>query len=270
MKQPGFSHRVADEDYAYLSGFLKARESRFLKSVDFVTLSRLMTLQELIDILPKFGYRITHDGQDPVVFEHLLWKNFLDELSSMDRLEPEPFLVPYLDAFRKILFWKSDDQVFLNFISLSKNGTDLTMELARLVVDRFNFFEKIRAIHDQSNHWHFEKEGHFTSKTIDQLYDSSFQSRDLSLSYIPWKQFFDNESPVKEFDFDFTTRLDTYWKSIILKSLQLATYQTYGLDYCVSYFVKWILEMEAITKVYFTLRFGLHFDLREELYLHVR
>lgn len=270
MKQHGIAHRVAEEDYTYLSGFLKAREIRFLKASDFVTLSRLMTLQELIDILPKFGYRITHNGQDPVVFERLLWKNFEDELNSMDRLEPEPFLVPYLDAFHKILFWKSDDQVFSNFISLSKNGTDLTIELASLVVDRFNFFEKVRSIHDQSTHWHFEEEGHFSKETIDQLFDSSFQSRDLSLTYQSWKQFIDKESPVKEFDFDFTTRLDTYWKSIVEKSLQLASYQTYGLDYCISYFVKWILEMEAITKVYFTLRFGLHFDLREELYLHVR
>jgi hypothetical protein len=229
-----------------------------------------MTLQELIDILPKYGYRITHDGQDPVVFEHCLWKNFENELSSIDRLEPEPFLLSYLDAFRKILFWKSNDQDFLNFITLSKNGTDLTRELARLVVDRFNFFEKIRSIHDQSSHWHFEKDGHFTSEIIDQLYDSSFQSRDLSLDYKPWKKFLDKESPVKEYDFDFTIRLDTYWKSIMESSFQLASYQTYGLDYCISYFVKWILEMEAITKVYFTLRFGLHYDLREELYLHVR
>jgi hypothetical protein len=270
MKLHGFAHRAVEEDYAYLSGFLKAREVRFLKAADYTTLSRLMTLQELIDILPKFGYRVSNHGQDPVVFEGSLWKNFLEELSSMDRLEPEPFLVPYLDAFRKILFWKSDDQVFSSFITLSKNGTDLTKELARLVVDRFNFFEKIRALHDKSTDWHFEKEGHFSQETIDQLFDSSFQSLDLSINYAPWKHFIDIESPIKEFNFDFTTRLDTYWKSIMETSFHLASYQTYGLDYCISYFVKWILEMEAITKVYFTLRFGLHYDLREELYLHVR
>jgi vacuolar-type H+-ATPase subunit C/Vma6 len=270
MNLTSFSHRVAEEDYTYLSGFLKARELRFLKPNDYVTMSRLMTLEDFFEFLPKFGYSVKSIEMDPVVFEKKLWKVFEDDLTSLSSLEPEPCLNPYLDSFRKILFWKSDEVVFTRFLSISKNGTDLTRYISMLVIDRFNFFEKLRSNHDKNSKWIFIDGGHFTKSNLDQLIDSSFQTLDLGTSYGAWRTFIDKESPVKQFDFEFTIRFETFWRSILQQSYQQAYYQTYGLDYTISYFLKWILEIEAILKVYFTLRFGLNFDLREELYLHVR
>jgi hypothetical protein len=125
-------------------------------------------------------------------------------------------------------------------------------------------------MHDQSADWLYQPEGNLSKETINQLFDSSFLSIELGTSYDAWKTFIEKESPVEKFDFNFTTRLDSFWKLALFKSYQESYYKIYGLDYCISYFLKWILEIEAITKVYFTLRFSLHFDLREELYLHVR
>jgi hypothetical protein len=270
MNLKEFSHHLPEEDYTYLSGFLKAREMRFLKTADFITMSRFMTLRELFDFLPKFGYSIHSIELDPVVFENYLWKSFDEELTGLVRTEPEPFLSGYLKSLRKIIFWKAEKTDFPNFLTLSKQGTDFTVYISSLLIDRFNFFEKIRSIHDQASDWHFESEGHFTKEIINQLFDSSFQSIDIGVSYGSWKHFIDKESPVKDFDFSFTSRLDLYWKATLEQTYQSVYYQTYGLDYCISFFLKWILEIEAITKVYFTLRFSLHYDLREELYLHVR
>lgn len=266
----GFSHHITEEDYTYLSGYLKARELRFLKPVDFTSMSRFMTLGELFDFLPKFGYAVKNIEMDPVFFEKSLWNMFEEDLKNLSSLEPEPYLNPYLDSFRKVLFWKSDELIFTKFLDISKNGTDLTRNISMLVIDRFNFFEKLRSFHDKTSQWNFISGGHFTKDNIDQLFDSSFQSIDLGASYGVWRPFIDKESPVVDFNFDFTIRLESFWRSMLQQSYQHAYYQTYGLDYTISYFLRWILEIEAITKVYFTLRFGLNFDLREELYLHVR
>jgi vacuolar-type H+-ATPase subunit C/Vma6 len=264
------SHYLAEEDYTYLSGFLKAKEVRFLKTADFVTMSRFMALQELFEFLPKFGYHVKANELDPITFENNLWESFEADLAGINRLEPEPFLSNYLENLQKIFFWKPDLSSFSTFATLSKHGSDFTRKILGLVIDRYNFFEKIRSIHDQSSSWIFENGGFLTKNTIDQLFDSSFQSLDLGISYDVWKEFIDKESPVQEFDFSFTSRLDVYWKSTLEEAYLKVYYQTYGLDFCISYFLKWMLEIEAITKVYFTLRFSLHNDLREELYLHVR
>lgn len=270
MKTNQLFHHLAEEDYAYLSGFLKARESRFLSVSDFITISRFMELQEFIDFLPQHQYKINSNYTDPVHFEESLWKSFYNELNDIARVEPEPFLLPFINAFQKLLFWKSSNEVFISFRELSNNGTELTKNIAHSLIDRYNFFEKIRSLNDASLDWDFETGGKVTKQSINQLFDSHFHDIEIGDVYLNWKPFVIQESSVKTFDFNFTNRLDTFWKALLDSYIKTTTYQTYGLDYCISYFVRWALEIEAIMKVYFTLRFGLHFDLREELYLNAR
>jgi len=270
MTLPISSHSVPPEDYAYLSGFLKARETRFFKKEDFIAISRLMNLSEFLDYMNKHGYKILSSVEDPAIFEDYLWIPFKNEIASVEKLAPEEYLITFVTLFRKILFWKRDDLLLSDFKLLSKNGTSLTLLLSKLVIDRFNFFEKIRSILNKTIDWSFEEGGNLDQTLINAIFDTYLKSIDISKQYYTWKPFFEKECNLKQYDFDFMNRLDSFWKSIIETSLITAYWQTYGLDYCISYFVKWFLEIESLTKVFFTLRFGLHFDLREELYLHVR
>lgn len=270
MTLPISSNTVPPEDYAYLSGLLKARETRFFKTEDYIALSRLMNLSELTDYMNKHGYKIRDSLQDPKVFEDYLWIPFKNEILSVEKLVPEPYLITFITLLRKILFWKRDDQLLSDFKIISKNGTSLTLFLSKLVIDRFNFFEKIRSLLNKSIIWLYEPGGNFNQTTINQIFDNCLKKLDLTKQYFTWKPFFEKEASNAQFNFKFMNRLDTFWKSTIENSLNTSYKQTYGLDYCISYFVKWFLEIESLSKVYFTLRFSLQYDLREELYLDVR
>lgn len=270
MTLPITTHFVPPEDYAYLSGFLKAKEVRFLNSEDYVVLSRLMNLTELVDFMNKHGYKIHYTVLEPAQFESNLWIPFKNEIYSVSNLVPEPYLVAFIILLRKILFWKRDERLLTDFKELAKKGTVFTQSLSKLVIDRFNFFEKIRSLLNKSPDWHYEEGGNFDLSSLNQIFDTSLKNLDRTKEYYAWKSFFERESSSAVYDFDFMKRLDTYWKSIINITLIQPNKLTYGLDYCISYFVKWILEIESLLKVYFTLRFTLPYDLREELYLHVR
>ncbi|MDD4028274.1 MAG: hypothetical protein PHX86_00955 [Caldisericia bacterium] len=270
---------VADYDYGYLVAFLKSREEHFLSSEIVHSLYRNVTLEEIFTTLSHSRYSKIPFTLDPKDFENALWSFYFSEMETIESVLPEKYIFVFLERLHSVIF--SQEEIFpflenenfqkrlMSFVSLAKNGTEYTAKLAAYIVDRFNIFESIRRMIEPSfSSPIFYDGGNADDVSMNRLFQSHFGYVDIQLIPTMWIPYIEKERPVKEYDFTFMFRFETYWWQLIWKLIQEPSYDNTGPDYVISYFGHFILEIEMIKKLYICTRFQLPCTNLKEIILH--
>ena len=130
-------------------------------------------------------------------------------------------------------------------------------------------FESIRRTIEPSFSTHtYYTGGNISEDSLNRLFDSNFAQIDLSWIQTQWMDYIEKEKPVKAYDFTFMFRFETYWWQLIWKLIKEPSYENTGLDYVISYFGHFILEIEILKKLYICTRYQLPCTNLKEIILH--
>ena len=271
---------VQDYEYGYCSAFLKAREEIFLSAESIKSLYQSLTLEDIFRNLKNTRYDTIKYTLDAKKFENDLWAFYFSEMDQTKMMLPESYIRLFLERLHSVVFSQEEIFPFLenedfskrlkNFYTLAKNGTEYTLLLASYVIDRFNIFELIRNRMQQDPE---EKDVYYPGGSISQhslnsLFESNFQSLELDIVSSLWIPYIEKEKPVKSIDFTFMYRFETYWWELFWKLIRKPSWESSSLDYVVSYFGRFILEIEMIKKLYVCTRYQLPCTNLKEIIIH--
>jgi len=280
MNKPSvIKNTVPDYEYGYLSAYLKSRESHFLSTESITSLYRSVTLEEIFHHLSQTRYSTIPFTLDPKDFENYAWGFYFSEMEEIKPVLPENYILFFLERLHSVIF--SQEEIFsflenedfnkrlLSFVTLALNGTVYTKKLSSYIVDRFNMFESIRRTIEPSFSTHtYYTGGNISEDSLNRLFDSNFAQIDLSWIQTQWMDYIEKEKPVKAYDFTFMFRFETYWWQLIWKLIKEPSYENTGLDYVISYFGHFILEIEILKKLYICTRYQLPCTNLKEIILH--
>lgn len=269
------THRSPEEDYSYLSGYLKARENSFFTAETIQRQFQLFDLIELEKLLVSNRYPVKEVMNDPRAFESVLWGVYFGEIRMIRSLLPETYLHKYIHYLHGVLFLQDEDQsvelgskLFVSrladFMAISQSGTDMTRSIARYVADRFNFLEQFRTKQNPLSVPPFYPGGNISELVVHQLIQSEFSDVDIEIYNTDWIDFINQERPLKTIDFHFLNRFDIYWWHILRTFSDTYQIQAYGLDYVISYVLRFIREVELLKRIYIYAIYKLPTDLLKE------
>lgn len=268
-------HVAPQEDYAYLSGFLKARESLFFSSEAIHRQYQLFDLNELEKLLSAHRYPVKEVINDPQAFENTLWGVYFAEIKTIRSLLPETYLSQYIHYLHGVLFLQDDEdnielgsKLFMtrlkSFMAISHAGSEMTRSIASYVADRFNLLEHFRHQLNPLSIPPYYAGGNLSEEAIHHLIESEFNDVELEITNTDWIHFIIQERPLKRIDFDFLNRFDIYWWHILRTFTDNFQTQAYGMDYIISYLLRFIREIELIKRIYIYAKFKLPTELLKE------
>lgn len=269
------THRSPEEDYSYLSGYLKARECLFFSSESIQRQFQLFNLHELEKLLVSNRYPVKEVMNDPQAFENVLWGVYFGEIKTIRSLLPEAYLSKYIHLLHGVLFLQDEEDSvalgsklfmtrFKDFMHHSLSGTDMTRSIAKYMADRFNFLEQFRAKQNPLSVPPFYPGGNISESVIHQLIQSEFTDVDIEITETDWITFINQERPLKKMDFNFLNRFDIYWWHILRTFTDTFQMQAYGMDYVISYLLRFIREIELLKRIYIYAKYKLPTDLLKE------
>jgi vacuolar-type H+-ATPase subunit C/Vma6 len=268
-------HKVPEEDYSYLSGYLKAREGLFYSSEAIQRQFQLFDLTELEKMLSSNRYPVKEVMNDPQAFENTLWGVYFGELKTIRSLLSEAYLSKYIHSLHGVLFLQDEGETvelgcklfmtrFKEFMSISLAGSEMTQSISKYMADRFNFLEQFRTKLNPLSIPPYYSGGNLSEKAIQQLIQSEFSDVDIMITNTDWISFIIQERPLKNIDFDFLNRFDIYWWHILRTFTDIFQIQAYGMDYIISYLLRFIREIELIKRIYIYAKYKLPTELLKE------
>ena len=268
-------HKVPEEDYSYLSGYLKAREGLFYTTEAIQRQFQLFDLTELEKMLSSNRYPVKEVMNDPKAFENTLWGVYFGELKIIRSLLPEAYLSKYIHSLHGVLFLQDEEEKvelgsklfmtrFKEFMAISLAGSEMTQSISKYTADRFNFLEQFRSKLNPLSIPPYYSGGNMSEKAIHQLIQSEFSDVDIMITGTDWISFIIQERPLKNIDFDFLNRFDIYWWHILRTFADTFQIQAYGMDYVLSYLLRFIREIELIKRIYIYAKYKLPTELLKE------
>jgi vacuolar-type H+-ATPase subunit C/Vma6 len=268
-------HKSPEEDYAYLSGYLKAREGLFFTSETIQRQFQLFDLVELEKTLSSHRYPVKEAMEDPQAFENVLWGAYFHEVKIIRSLLPEEYLSQFIHHLHGVLFMQDEEKTvdleskrfihrFDEFMTVANLGTDMTRSIAKYVADRFNFLEQFRHKVNPESIPPYYQGGNVTEKAINQLIQSNFDEVDIAFFETDWMDFILQERPLKSIDFHFLNRFDIYWWHILRTFTDQNQTKAYGMDYIISYLLRFIREIELLKRIYIYAKYKLPTELLKE------
>jgi vacuolar-type H+-ATPase subunit C/Vma6 len=266
--KPIIKNCLKDYEYGYISSYLKAREGVFLKSAQVKNLYQSVTLKEIFKNLQNSRYasvKMTLDAKD---FENALWSFYFKELNEIAKILPEEYINVFLEKFHSVIFSQEEifplllDKPFPErldaFQKIAESGTSYTKEISSYIVDRFNFFKCIRnRANSKDEEISLYYGGGISNDSLHFLFKSNFETVELDLIQSLWMPFIEKERPVKKYDFSFMYRYESYWWIIFWRLMREPNWESSGPDYIISYFGRFIMEIEMIKKLYICTRYSL-------------
>ncbi|MCK5848627.1 MAG: hypothetical protein KAH01_05465 [Caldisericia bacterium] len=266
--KPIIQNGLKDYEYGYISSFLKAREEIFLNSSAVKNLYQSVTLKEIFKNLQNSRYssiKMTLDAKD---FENALWSFYFKEMEGIAKILPEEYINVFLEKFHSVIFSQEEISTLLldkpfperlrAFQEVAEKGTDYTREVSSYIVDRFNFFKCIRNkanSNDEEIPLYFG--GGISDTSLHFLFKSNFETAEMDLTQSFWMTFIEKERPVKKYDYSFMYRYESYWWTIFWRLMKEPNWESSGPDYIISYFGRFIMEIEMIKKLYICTRYSL-------------
>ncbi len=268
-------HQVPEEDYSYLSGYLKAREGLFYSPEAIQRQFQLFDLVELEKMLSSNRYPVKEVMNDPKAFENTLWGVYFGELKTIRALLPETYLSKYIHSLHGVLFLQDEGETvelgcklfmtrFEEFMAISLTGSEMTRSIAKYTADRFNFLEQFRTKLNPLSIPPYYSGGNLSEKAIQKLIQSEFSDVDITITDTDWISFIIQERPLKKIDFDFLNRFDIYWWHILRTFSDDFQAQAYGMDYIISYLLRFVREIELIKRIYIYAKYKLPTELLKE------
>ncbi|HOJ16084.1 MAG TPA: hypothetical protein PLC43_02805 [Caldisericia bacterium] len=269
-------HLAKEEDYAYASGLLKAREELFISKEELSLFNSFKNTTELLQHLEGKRYLFKGKIEDSLDFENILLKRYLTELSEVVELLPENYLLNFLSLIHSVIY-KFDPNIFKsastvnfkdNLIELSliaHTGTGYTKKISSHIIDKFNITEQFRArINNEECNIYYES-GNISKESLETLFSSSFSDIPSQIDSSLFKDFFLKNSPIKEINFNLIFSFENYWFNLLESLAEEKKEEPYGLNYIISYFLRFLLEILSLNKIFLSLQFNIKTFIGESL-----
>lgn len=259
-------HKSSEEDYGFVSGLLKARESQFISPSTIDSIFALNNVNDIFSILPERRYKFAKESKDSLEFEKLLFKSYIEELEEIKKYLPEDYLLLFLLSIHSVIY-KID---FLNLnkdkssfsenieklVRISRNGTDFSKVISSYIVDKFNISEEIRAYLNKEECKTYYKGGNISEESLKSIFNSSFSQIPFQIKNTLWSNFLLKDIFKKKSIFELALSFENYWRTILLKLGEMKRNEPYGLDYVVSYFLRFLIEILNLNKAYIYIQYN--------------
>ncbi len=262
MDKQLITHKCSEEDYGYVSGLLKARELQFIIPSEIDSFFALRDTNEICDRLPEQRYKYKFKGvKDSLEFEDLIFKRYLEEIKEIEKYLPEQYLLHFFSSIHSVIykfdFSKLDEGPLPAFesnlkmlIKIAENGTEYSKVISSYIVDRFNILEGIRAYLNEEDCKIYYKGGNISNKSLRLIFSSNFSQIPLEVESTLWSDFLHKNLLKGKIDFEFIFNFESYWLSILYKLGEMKKNEPYGLDYVISYFLRFLFEILNLNKAY--------------------
>lgn len=276
MTKKTIKHLAKEEDYAYISGLLKAREELFISKEELNLFYSFKNTTELLQHLEGKRYPFKDKIEDSLDFENILLKRYLMELSEIVELLPEIYLLDFLSLIHSVIY-KFDPDILksgstanfkynLKELSLiSQTGSDYSKEIASHIVDKFNISEQFRAKLNNEECEIYYESGNISKSSLEILFSSCFSNIPPQIENSRFKDFFLKNSPVKELSFNLIFKFENYWINLLESLAEEKKEEPYGLNYIISYFLRFLLEMLSLKKIFLLLQYNVKTFIGESL-----
>jgi vacuolar-type H+-ATPase subunit C/Vma6 len=276
MTKKTIKHLAKEEDYAYASGLLKAREELFISKEELSLFYSFKNTAELLQHLEGKRYLFKDKIEDSLDFENILLKRYLTELSEIVEIIPENYLLNFISLIHSVIY-KFDPNVLksgstanfkdnlkeLTFISQA--GTDYTKKISSHIVDKFNISEQFRALLNKEKCEIYYESGNISKESLETLFSSYFSNIPPQVENSLFKEFFLKNSPVKEINFNLIFSFENYWINLLESLAEEKKEEPYGLNYVISYFLRFLLEILNLKRVFVLLQYDVKTFIGESL-----
>lgn len=258
-------HLAKEEDYAYASGLLKAREELFISKEELSSFNSFKNTTELLQHLEGKRYLFKGKIEDSLDFENILLKRYLTELSEIVEIIPENYLLNFISLIHSVIY-KFDPNIFKSVSSVnfkdnlkeltlvSQAGTDYTKKISSNIVDKFNISEQFRALLNNEECKIYYESGNISKESLETLFSSYFSNIPHQVENSLFKKFFLKNSPVKEINFNLIFSFENYWINLLESLAEEKKEEPYGLNYVISYFLRFLLEILNLKRVFILLQ----------------
>ncbi len=276
MTKKTIKHLAKEEDYAYASGLLKAREELFISKEELSLFYSFKNTAELLQHLEVKRYLFKDKIEDSLDFENILLKRYLTELSEIVEIIPENYLLNFISLIHSVIY-KFDPNVLksgstANFKEnlkeltlVSQAGTDYTKKISSHIVDKFNISEQFRALLNNEKCDIYYESGNISKESLEILFSSYFSNIPHQVENSLFKEFFLKNSLVKEINFNLIFSFENYWINLLESLAEEKKEEPYGLNYVISYFLRFLLEILNLKRVFILLQYDVKTFIGESL-----
>lgn len=276
MTKKIIQHSAKEEDYTYASGLLKAREELFISKEELSLFYSFKKTAELLQHLEGKRYLFKDKIEDSLDFENILLKRYLTELSEIVEIIPENYLLNFISLIHSVIY-KFDPNVLksgstANFKEnlkeltlVSQAGTDYTKKISSHIVDKFNISEQFRALLNNEKCDIYYESGNISKESLEILFSSYFSNIPHQVENSLFKEFFLKNSLVKEINFNLIFSFENYWINLLESLAEEKKEEPYGLNYVISYFLRFLLEILNLKRLFILLQYDVKTFIGESL-----